>query len=412
MQKKNKANLALGISAAGFIGTMAAGGSGFAMGLFHHGFLAATIGGLADWFAVTALFRKPLGISYRTDVLRRNRKRIMDAIVTFASDDLLSTENIMRVIRDQDTAGLLVDYLEHRGGREGVLHVVDAVVIKIVNDLDSKALAKELAPAVREGLQGLALENVLLELVRMLGEERHAKRILHSILSIGEQVLQSPAMQQVLLDNIKVLRKEYEGESAGRAFVLSALGLDDKELLAIFNEKAQKGLEDLLSEQTEGYARLKAGFEGMVLSFSNDESLRDVLRGWKERWLEQMDIEGLIASWIEGSLKGEAPFWLPNLNAFVEKRIDEFVKSKNWQRRFDKMFKDFIESELTKHHELIPGIIRERLDEFSDDALVSFVEDKVQDDLQMIRINGSIVGSLVGMGLYLLVWAAERMWGL
>ena len=91
MQKKNKANLALGISAAGFVGTLAAGGSGFAAGLFHHGFLAATIGGLADWFAVTALFRKPLGISYRTDVLRRNRKRIMDAIVTFASDDLLST---------------------------------------------------------------------------------------------------------------------------------------------------------------------------------------------------------------------------------------------------------------------------------------------------------------------------------
>ena len=412
MQKKNKANLGLGISAAGFVGKFAAGGSGFAAGLFHHGFLAATIGGLADWFAVTALFRKPLGISYRTDVLRRNRKRIMDAIVTFASDDLLSTENIMRVIRDQDTAGLLVDYLEHRGGREGVVEVVDAVVLKIVNDLDSESLARELAPAVREGLQGLALENILIELVRMLGEERHAKRILHSVLSISEQVLQSPAMQQVLLDNIKVLRKEYEGESAGRAFVLSALGLDDKEILAIFNEKAKQGIKDLLSEQTEGYARLKAGFEGMVLSFSNDASLRGVLGEWKERWLEQMDIEGLSASWLPKPLTAEAPFWLPNLNAFVEQRIDGFVHSENWQHRFDKMFKDLIESELTKHHELIPGLIRERLDEFSDDALVTFVEDKVQDDLQMIRINGSIVGSLVGMGLYVLVWAAERMWGL
>lgn len=202
------------------------------------------------------------------------------------------------------------------------MEVVDAVVLKIVNDLDSESLARELAPAVREGLQGLALENILIELVRMLGEERHAKRILHSVLSISEQVLQSPAMQQVLLDNIKVLRKEYEGESAGRAFVLSALGLDDKEILAIFNEKAKQGIKDLLSEQTEGYARLKAGFEGMVLSFSNDASLRGVLGEWKERWLEQMDIEGLIASWIENALKGEAPFWLPNLNAFVEQRID------------------------------------------------------------------------------------------
>ena len=101
----------------------------------------------------------------------------------------------------------------------------------------------------------------------------------------------------------------------------------------------------------------------------------------------------------------------PN-SIFVEQRIDDFVHSEAWQRRFDKMLKDLIESELTKHHELIPGLIHERLDEFSDDALVAFVEEKVQDDLQMIRINGSIVGSLVGMGLYLLVWAAERMWGL
>lgn len=412
MQKKNKANLALGISAAGFLGTFAAGGSSFAVGLFHHGFLAATIGGLADWFAVTALFHKPLGISYRTDVLRRNRQRLMDAIVTFASEDLLSTQNIMSVIRTQDTAGLLVDYLEHRGGREGVVEVVDAVVLKIVNDLDSKSIAKELAPAVREGLGGLALENILLELVRMLGEERHAKRILHSVLSIGEQVLASPAMQQVLLDNIKVLRKEYEGESAGRAFVLSALGLDDKELLNIFNEKARQGLSGLLSEQTESYGRLKAGFESMAMAFSRDESLRHALAAWKEHCLQEVNIEGLLERWIDTSLKGENPFWLPSLHAFVEKRIDDFVASKAWQHRFDKLMKDFLESELTKHHELIPGLIRERLDEFSDDDLVHFVEDKVQDDLQMIRINGSIVGSLVGMGLYLLVWAAERVWGI
>ena len=245
----------------------------------------------------------------------------------------------------------------------------------------------------------------------MLGEERHTKRILHSVLSIGEQVLSSPAMQQVLLDNIKTLREEYEGESAGRAFVLSALGLDDKELLRIFNEKAQQGLEDLLSEQTESYARLKAGFESMILSFSRDESLRHVLAEWKERWLEQLDIEGLLAAWLEQNLKGDSPFWLPHLHDFVEKRIDTFVSSKPWQHRFDKFMKDFLESELEKHHELIPGLIRERLAEFSDDALVAFVEEKVQDDLQMIRINGSIVGSLVGMGLYVLVWAAERVWG-
>ena len=51
-------------------------------------------------------------------------------------------------------------------------------------------------------------------------------------------------------------------------------------------------------------------------SFSNDASLRHALGEWKERWLAQMDIEGMIASWIENVLKGEEPFWLPHLNAF------------------------------------------------------------------------------------------------
>ena len=76
------------------------------------------------------------------------------------------------------------------------------------------------------------------------------------------------------------------------------------------------------------------------------------------------------------------------------------------------MIKDFIEAELIKHHDLIPKLIRERLDEFSDENLTEFVESRVSDDLQMIRINGSLVGSLVGMGLYVVAWAAERVWGM
>ncbi|MBR0103790.1 MAG: DUF445 family protein, partial [Selenomonadaceae bacterium] len=81
------------ISPLKFIMTGATGG--FILGLLNHGFLAATIGGMADWFGVTALFRKPLGIGFHTEILRRNRGRIMEAIVEFVGTDLLSTKNIM-----------------------------------------------------------------------------------------------------------------------------------------------------------------------------------------------------------------------------------------------------------------------------------------------------------------------------
>ena len=97
MRKENQANLALAISVFGAVGT-AGQGSSLLVSTIHHGFLAATVGGLADWFAVKAIFGRPLGISHRTDILRRNRARIMESLVQFSADVLLSKQNIKEVI--------------------------------------------------------------------------------------------------------------------------------------------------------------------------------------------------------------------------------------------------------------------------------------------------------------------------
>lgn len=410
MQKKNKANLALGISAAGFIGTLAAP-AGFLPGLLHHGFMAATIGGLADWFAVTAIFHRPLGISYRTDILRRNRARIMDSIVHFASDDLLSPDNIMAVVNGENTAQLMASYLEQRGGRERVQAIVAEVLLRAVRDMDTRAIAAEIAPALREGVSAFALEDVLADVLRMMAEEKHSRRIVHSVLTIGQKVLAAPAMQAVLLERIKKLREGYEGDSFGRALILSTMGLSDERILEILNERLNAQITRMLAGQTEGYASVKAGLETMLRVFSHDERLKDILRDKKEELLAKIDIEDMLAKWMEWNVKGDNPFWLPQVAAFVDRRIDDFIHSEPMQRRFDRYVKEFLEDELRKHHSLIPGLIRERLAEFSDDELVHFVETRVQDDLQMIRINGALVGSLVGMGLYVLVTLVERMWG-
>jgi len=411
LQKKNKANLALGLSAAGFLGTFALPG-GFISGMVHHGFLAATIGGLADWFAVTAIFRRPLGISYRTDILRRNRPRIMDALVTYTSEDLLSTENIMSVLGKQDMAQLLTAYFIHRGGRERVQQVVDEVLLKVVNDLDSEKIAGELAPAIHQGLNSFAFENVLPDVLQQLAQKKHLERLVESFSVIGGQVLESPALQQALLEHIRILRESYERDSAGRAFVLASMGLTDEKILKLLigriKDRLKKVQKDGLTENSD----LQRGLSAMLYSLSQDERLRDLLKDRKDKLLEQVDLSGLIARWLEVNIKGESPFWLPQIHAYVDRLIDKFIGSASLQARFDKLVKEFLQEELVKHHNLIPGLIRERLNEFSDDELVVFVEEKVQDDLQMIRINGSLVGSLVGMGLYVLIALAERMWGL
>ena len=75
------------------------------------------------------------------------------------------------------------------------------------------------------------------------------------------------------------------------------------------------------------------------------------------------------------------------------------------------MLKDWLEAELKGHQDVIVGMIEERLGRLSDEELVEFAEEKVADDLQMIRINGSVVGAIAGMALYAIIYAAGQVLG-
>ena len=411
MQKKYKAALALCISIVGFILTYPYASQGFWSGMVHGGFLAATIGGLADWFAVTALFRRPLGISYRTDILRRNRKRLMQALVTFASEDLLSVQNIMDIVRTQNMAQMLVEYLSLRGGRDRVCQVLDDVLLAAARQIDSRNLAEELAPILRQTMKGFPLERLLLDFIAMLKEKRYNEQLLFVLLRIGRQVLEAQPAQQTLLENIKILRRRYEEQSSGRAFVLQALDLSDEKILAILNRKIAGYLEQLAQPETEKYQVLQEKFVELLGRIAENEALEQTMAGWKEELADRLNLGEPFAALLDEQLKGENPVWLPEVNRLAEKKMQEFAERESWQKRYDTAVKDYMERELSRHHSVITRMIQERLDEFSDDKLVEFIESRIEDDVQMIRINGSVVGSLVGMLLYAIVFFMERVYG-
>ena len=193
--------------------------------------------------------------------------------------------------------------------------------------------------------------------------------------------------------------------------MLASMGLSDEKILNLLVGRIKNRMVKVQQAGLAENSDLQRGLSAMLYSLSQDERLRDLLKDRKDKLLEQVDLTGLIARWLEGNIKGDNPFWLPQMHAYVDRLIDKFIGSAPLQAKFDKAVKEFLRTELVKHHDLIPGLIREHLNGLSDDELVTFVEDKVQDDLQMIRINGSVVGALVGMGLYVLIALAERMWG-
>ena len=457
MENKTKATATLAASALCAVSTLPeisplkfilTGATGsMILGLLNHGFLAATIGGMADWFGVTALFRKPLGISFHTEILRRNRARIMDAIVEFVGTDLLSTKNIMETIRDENTAKLLIDFFEQNKGRAKTKVLVREILTELFNGLDTRNIAKGVAPILMNEIKNLDAEKFFNAVLKVVTNDKHSRKILIALLDTGHKILRSPHMQTEILTKITELREAYEGDSAGRALVLSSMDLTDEKILNILNETVENKISDaekilnatgmVDSETANSANEMIKTFSGFVNSAASTLNTKKFLDDLKNLFMQKFDAEDFIKTWLDVNVKGETDpkileklrrqqaanpkitriveverkpvIWRDAVDFLVDAKIDEFIHDENLQHKFDKLIKDFIEGLLEEYREQIPTMIRERLDKFSDDELTEFVEGHVADDLQMIRINGSVCGAMVGMFLYVVAQIIERL---
>ena len=456
MQNKTKATATLAGSALLAVSTLpeisplkfiltGTGGS-FTLGLLNHGFLAATIGGLADWFGVTALFRKPLGIGFHTEILRRNRARIMDAIVEFVGTDLLNTENIMETVRDENTAQLLIDYFERNNGRAKTKAMAREVMNELFGTLDTQKISSAVAPILENEIKNLDAQKFFDAILKVVTSDKHSRKILIALFDTGHKILQSRHMQQEILKKITQLREAYEGDSAGRALVLSSMGLTDEKILTILNETVEQKISDaekilgatgMVDSTTAKAASDMIGtFGGFIQSAASSLNTKKFLDDIKNMFLQKFDSAAFVKTWLDINVKGETDprvlekirrqqannpgamiveverkevVWKAAVDYLVDAKIDEFINSTAQQQHFDKLIKDFIAGLLDEYRGQIPLMIRERLDKFSDDELTEFVEGHVADDLQMIRINGSVCGALVGMFLFVVSQLIEHL---
>lgn len=457
MENKTKATATLAVSALLAAGTMPSlspiinlvttSTGQFFLGLLNHGFIAATIGGLADWFAVTALFRKPLGISYRTEILKRNRGRITDAIIDFVSRDLLNKENIMDTIREENTAQMLIEYFEKYNGRNKTKDLAYDILNELFAQTDSRSIANAVTPILENEIKNLDADKIANAAVKVITREKHSRKILTALLSTGKKILQSRHMQDAIYRKIIDLREAYEGDSAGRALVLSSMNLTDEKILSILNENVEKKINDTLkvlnvkgmvdNETAEMADSLIDAFTRFVKNAAADVDKQNFHAQLKAILKEKIDTAQYIQNWLDVNVRGETDpvilakisrqaannpnvsriielesneqIWYPILDKLIDEKIDEFIESPVLQYKFDKLVKNFIAQMLEEYHDAIPAMIRERLDKFSDDELTEFVEGKVSDDLQMIRINGSVCGAAVGMLLYVVAQIIERV---
>ena len=356
---------------------------------------AAMVGALADWFAVTALFNYPLGVKIpHTNLIENSKEKIGDNLGNFVVDNFLSPENIRPYIQKLKVSVYVGDWLSKERNQDVLINELSSIIKDIVNKLDDDAVVKFIAGKAEEMTDSIKLNSIIGNGIEYLLSKNDHQKIITNL---------SAQVKGYILENQQMISERVGKES----FFLIPKSIDNK-----IAEKITKGLSDYFLEVEQNANHpLRSEITNKILDFSQE--LKDEPK-WKTEFESiksdflQSDKIKQYSSDIWQSLKSSLIKELSEedstLKSYVKKNIDEFVanlqNNEQFQNRIDSWVRLTAYKYILKNTQNFGELISTTVGNWEGKELSRKLELEVGKDLQFIRINGTIVGGLVGLLIY------------
>jgi len=364
---------------------------------------AAMVGGLADWFAVTALFRHPLGLPIpHTAIIPRNKDRIGDTLATFLRDNFLTPAVVARRMRGLDVAGAAGRFLasKDRGGSGRLRDGASRLLADILESLDDDRLGGMAKTAVAERLRRMDVSPLLGQsLTAAIREGRHVP-LLDGIINRASLIIASN--EDIIRDMVH--------ERAGR--ILRWTGLDENVSNAVIT-----GLNKLvfdMADTPDHPLRLKINemLADLAYDLQNNEAMQARVQALKDELVDNPAMQ----SWIDGlwqqgraallraardpdkAMAGKLGDTLRQLGQTLQSDVRIRTTINRFARRA-------AVGATASYGDGIVKLVSDTIRSWDVGKVTERVETAVGRDLQYIRINGTLVGGLVGLTIHAVdVW--------
>ena len=364
---------------------------------------AAMVGGLADWFAVTALFRHPLGIPIpHTAIIPENKNRIADTMASFLQANFLIPEVVARRMRELNVARAAGDFLaqsrESGGGR------LRAGAAGLIADLLESLDPERLGLQVRTGL---ARQLERLEIAPLLG------RVLEAALAGGKHRPLFDAMIRwagTALEENEALVRTMVHERAGS--VLRWTGLDERLARSVLDGLYRMLAELLVNPAHPVRLKLEEALQKLAHDLVHDPETKERVERMKRDLLNNPAVgdwwmgvwERLRTSLIAGARDSES-----GLSGQLGEAVGELGRALREDAALQWQVNRFARRTLvgiaSRYGGEIVRLVSETVKRWDGDTISRRVEGAVGRDLQFIRINGTLVGGLVGVTIHALTHA-------
>ncbi|MFB5762328.1 DUF445 domain-containing protein [Paenibacillus medicaginis] len=405
-QTKKAATWSLVIMGAGFAASLPFQQYG-AVRLLAGAFEAGMVGGLADWFAVTALFRHPLGIPIpHTALLPKNRGKLTDALVGTVENNLLNKESIAAKIRDIRLAEMLLGGAEQALASPKAAEAIDTLAKRLVSRLPLDSIAPVITEEIRRQMTSLDAGQLLESLANKTLEHGYDHKALDYALEQAESWLRKPESIMTLgtmgMQAISGLQLHGLMQFAVNAF----LGyLNEERMGEMIRQFLLARIDELQMEHHPRRSALLTGLQGQIEKLASDSAVHTRLNDWKNEQAASWKGEEMVLGKLE-ELRSRLLVYMED-GAYVQAHIfplcarllEDLRKHEELLDRLNEQIISAITSLVEKNHGRIGDLVRENVEKMDNATLITLMEDKLGQDLQWIRINGALTGFLIGIVL-------------
>ncbi|RZI42997.1 DUF445 domain-containing protein [Herbaspirillum sp. HC18] len=355
---------------------------------------AAMVGALADWFAVTALFRHPLGLPIpHTAIIPRNKDRIGDSLSDFLEHNFITQEIIREELRQIDFAGAAATWLAQPENSKSVSRQIVRSIPSLLKVVEDEDVRQFMHGRLSAALEHTKFAPALAEILQVLVASNHHQELFNRMIDMAAHALDH---------NRDYIRWKIHENSP--RWLPKAI---DEKFYHRLIDAVQSTLDEMREEDSEWRLRFKNMAEHFIEHLRSSPEYEEKLDAIMSEILAHPLVRNyMLHVWhdVKARLESDASSSSSQLAAKIDHGLrsfgNELLGEARVQKKLNQWIRIFATETIVSRREMIADLVARVIQKWDADTMSRKLELHVGKDLQYIRINGTLVGGLVGLVLH------------
>ncbi|WP_313564008.1 DUF445 domain-containing protein [Acinetobacter sp.] len=379
---------------------------------------AGVVGGLADWYAITVLFRNPFGrlpipkfLRDHTEIIPRNKARIAESMGRFVQENFLSPQIVQRSLDSTDLSLAAGRWLANPQNNVQVTQVIQQTVPKIFEFVGQEQIAGFIQSNSVQWVKNTQINTLASEMLHAVLDNDFHQDVLQRGLDVVHAWMTShPEQTRELTRN---LFKEMGVWKLAKGASWIGIDVQQRSIDSVIGR-----VEAMLADPDHPW-RLKIenmGHSWMLQLADNDSEASQRLNETKDALLDSPQVLNFISGAvvilcdaIKVDLQKPDSGIAENLRIAIQQVGENIISNASVRELLNKRLSSIAVDLSDQYSEKVIRFISERIHEWDSSEMIDKIENEVGGDLHMIRVNGVVVGACIGLVLGIIRAAVEHL---